>query len=179
MNAVNADGLAAPKEMTYLRNHEPKVLKAVLKNMVDEGKLVEAEIQGIENGKYYSTREKLTALDSRVSHESVHVLSPFDNLIIQRKRTSALFGVDFFIEFYLPAAKRKFGYFCMPVFYGTEFIGKVDAKADRESGVFTIINYFPEVKKRPSGDLKKMVREKIKELAEFAGCKKVEWNRKI
>lgn len=60
------------------------------------------------------------------------LLSPFDRLIHDRKRTLELFGFDYQLEMYKPAAKRRWGYFALPVLYGDQLVGKVDATADRE-----------------------------------------------
>jgi uncharacterized protein YcaQ len=61
----------------------------------------------------------------------VHILSPFDPVVIQRKRLSLFFGYDHVFEAYVPKAKRKFGYFTLPVLYGDEIVAALDIKADR------------------------------------------------
>jgi uncharacterized protein YcaQ len=63
--------------------------------------------------------------------ERVHLLSPFDPLIIQRKRLSLLFGYDHVFEAYVPAAKRRFGYFALPVLVGDRIVAALDLKTDR------------------------------------------------
>ena len=67
-----------------------------------------------------------------------HILSPFDPLIIQRKRTAAFFGYEHLFEAYLPKAKRKFGYFTLPVLVGDEIVAALDLKADRQAGKLLI-----------------------------------------
>jgi hypothetical protein len=66
------------------------------------------------------------------------LLSPFDRLIHDRKRTTELFGFDYQLEMYKPAASRRWGYFALPVLYGDRLIGKLDAKADRKAGVLRV-----------------------------------------
>ena len=66
------------------------------------------------------------------------LLSPFDRLIHDRKRTVELFEFDYQLEMYKPAAKRRFGYFALPILYGDRLVGKLDALADRESGVLRV-----------------------------------------
>ncbi len=66
----------------------------------------------------------------------VFLLSPFDPLVIDRRRTKRLFGVEFQIECYLPAHRRSFGYFALPLLFrdsggAATFAGRLDAKADR------------------------------------------------
>ena len=73
------------------------------------------------------------------------LLSPFDRLIHDRKRTVELFGFDYQLEMYKPAAKRRWGYFALPVLYGDRLAGKLDATADRKAGVLRIIAIHQDV----------------------------------
>jgi uncharacterized protein len=66
------------------------------------------------------------------------LLSPFDRLIHDRKRTVELFEFDYQLEMYKPAAKRRWGYFALPILYGDRLVGKLDATADRNAGVLRV-----------------------------------------
>ena len=66
------------------------------------------------------------------------LLSPFDRLIHDRKRTVELFQFDYQLEMYKPAAKRRWGYFALPILYGDRLVGKLDATADRKAGVLRV-----------------------------------------
>lgn len=66
------------------------------------------------------------------------LLSPFDRLVYDRKRTDELFEFDYQVEMYKPAATRKWGYFALPILYGDRLVGKLDATADRRNGVLRI-----------------------------------------
>jgi uncharacterized protein len=66
------------------------------------------------------------------------LLSPFDRLIHDRKRTVELFEFDYQLEMYKPAAKRRWGYFALPILYHDRLVGKLDAAADREAGVLRV-----------------------------------------
>jgi hypothetical protein len=66
------------------------------------------------------------------------LLSPFDRLIHDRKRTLELFEFDYQLEMYKPAAKRRWGYFALPVLHEDRLVGKVDATADRRGGVLRV-----------------------------------------
>ncbi|ELS58256.1 DNA glycosylase AlkZ-like family protein [Streptomyces viridochromogenes] len=68
----------------------------------------------------------------------VALLSPFDRLIHDRRRTSELFGFDHQLEMYKPAARRRWGYFALPILYGDRLVGKLDATADRKAGVLAV-----------------------------------------
>jgi uncharacterized protein len=66
------------------------------------------------------------------------LLSPFDRLIHDRKRTAELFDFDYQLEMYKPAASRRWGYFALPILYGDRLVGKLDATADRKTGVLRV-----------------------------------------
>jgi uncharacterized protein len=66
------------------------------------------------------------------------LLSPLDRLVYDRKRTMELFEFDYQLEMYKPAAKRRWGYFALPILYGDRLVGKLDATADRPAGVLRV-----------------------------------------
>ena len=66
------------------------------------------------------------------------ILSPLDRLIFDRKRMVDLFEFDYQLEMYKPAAKRRWGYWAMPILYGDRLIGKIDAKSDHAAGVLRV-----------------------------------------
>jgi uncharacterized protein YcaQ len=66
------------------------------------------------------------------------LLSPFDRLVHDRRRTLELFEFDYYLEMYKPAAKRRWGYFALPVLHGDRLVGKLDATADRRAGVLRV-----------------------------------------
>ena len=66
------------------------------------------------------------------------LLSPFDRLIHDRKRMTELFEFDYQLEMYKPAAKRRWGYFALPILSGDRLVGKLDATADRKAGVLRV-----------------------------------------
>jgi uncharacterized protein YcaQ len=66
------------------------------------------------------------------------LLSPFDRLIHDRKRTVELFEFDYQLEMYKPAARRRWGYFAAPILYADRLVGKLDATADRKAGVLRV-----------------------------------------
>jgi uncharacterized protein YcaQ len=66
------------------------------------------------------------------------LLSPFDRLIHDRKRTMELFEFDYQLEMYKPATERRWGYFALPILYGDRLIGKLDVTVDRKAGVLRV-----------------------------------------
>jgi len=95
----------------------------------------------------------------------VALISPFDRLIHDRKRMVELFDFDYQVEIYKPKAKRRWGYFALPVLAGSELIGKVDATADRKAGVLRVDAIHEDV---PFDDeLRSEVDEQLADLARW------------
>ena len=95
----------------------------------------EATVDGVEG----SWRVDPTLLDTAETFEPrTALLSPFDRLVFDRARAQDLFGFEYIVEMYKPAAKRRWGYFALPILHGDRLIGKLDAAADRKAGVFRV-----------------------------------------
>jgi uncharacterized protein YcaQ len=67
------------------------------------------------------------------------LLSPFDRLLADRKRLVELFEFDYILEMYKPAASRRWGYYALPILYGDQLVGKLDAQADYQAGVLRVV----------------------------------------
>ncbi len=95
------------------------------------------------------------------------LLSPFDRLIHDRKRTAELFEFDYQLEMYKPAAKRRWGYFALPVLYHDRLVGKLDATADRAAGVLRVGAVHPDVTFTPA--MTAAIDHEIEDLARWLG----------
>ncbi len=93
------------------------------------------------------------------------VLSPLDRLVLDRKRMAEVFEFDYQLEMYKPAAKRRWGYFALPVLHGDRLVGKVDAQTDLEAGVLRVhaVHWDDE----PSGAMQDGVRRELRSLADL------------
>lgn len=176
-NSINANGFASQKEMFYLRRGDSKIPLSVINRLAEEKKIILVKIKGIEDEKYYTTKENLKQLSKKEFVKDVHILSPFDNLVIQRKRIKTLFDFDYVIECYVPASKRKFGYYVLPIVYGDKFIGRLDAKADRGNKLLRIINLWFEDNAKPGKNFKEIFKKRIDELTAFSGCERSNLNK--
>ncbi|MEK7355118.1 MAG: crosslink repair DNA glycosylase YcaQ family protein, partial [Bdellovibrionota bacterium] len=128
-SSMNANGFTTARMAGYLRQIG-KEITAELSAMFKRGDIVAVEIEGMKDPAF-STPAILARLGEASLDESrVKLLSPFDNMVIQRAPLKALFDFDYQIEVYVPAPKRKYGYFSLPILRGDRFLGRVDTKAD-------------------------------------------------
>jgi uncharacterized protein YcaQ len=97
------------------------------------------------------------------------VLSPFDPVVWDRKRAAALFDFDYVIECYTPAAKRKYGYFVLPLLSRGKLVGRVDAKAHRAQGIFELKSLHIEPGVRLSARLAGDLRRALQRCADWHG----------
>lgn len=131
-------GLATESEISYLRKNIRPAVRKILRQKVESGELLQVQVAGLEHLQFFA-KKSLAQETVRISPR-VYILSPFDNLTIQRNRLVNFFGYDYQIECYVPEKDRKYGYFCLPLLYGDRFIGRIDAKADRKDGRLIIKN---------------------------------------
>ena len=106
-------------------------IRGLIERRVRAGALTPIAIEGAERVEHWAAPEALESL-APPSEGTVHILSPFDPLIIQRKRLKLFFGYDHLFEAYLPKEKRVHGYFTLPVLVGDEIVAAIDLKTDRE-----------------------------------------------
>lgn len=140
---LQANAIGTPEQMAYLLKGLKAPIKTHCLQMLEDGLLIDVTV----NNQHYFALPKVTELlKEKVARKKVKILSPFDNLLIQRKRTKALFNFDYQIECYVPASKRKYGYFSLPLLQGSAFVGRMDVKMERKSGLLNILNLHLETK---------------------------------
>jgi uncharacterized protein YcaQ len=94
---------------------------------------VPVEVEGVKGGWFADPTLLRRQFEGRTA-----ILSPFDRLVHDRQRLLDLFGFDYRLEIYVPPAKRRWGYYVLPVLEGSRLIGRIDAKADRARSVLRV-----------------------------------------
>jgi uncharacterized protein len=179
--ALRALGVATEKQIKYhfIRGRYPGLGK-VMKDLIREGVVQEVVVAGDEGqplpGPWYIHAEDLPLLD-RLREDDwgqrTVLLSPFDNLICDRARTEMMFHYDFRIEIYVPLAKRKYGYYVLSVLDGDRFIGRIDPKMDRKTGVLSLNAIHAEPGVVVDDQSGRTVAGAVQELATFLGAKEI------
>lgn len=129
--ALRSQGVVSLDSICHLEPSTKPAVLALIESRVKRKQLVEVAMEGAERVKLWAAPETLESPVEPLSPERVHLLSPFDPLIIQRKRLKLFFGYDHLFEAYVPADKRKLGYFALPVLMGDRIVAAIDLKADR------------------------------------------------
>jgi uncharacterized protein YcaQ len=170
LSTLQANGLATAAEIAYLRKGmKPLVHKRCLQLLENQ------QIQTLQYGdkSYYVCADIECSLSIRTSQQSIKILSPFDNLLIQRQRMRDLFDFDYQLECYVPQTKRRYGYFVLPILMGQSFIGRMDAKMNRTRKVLTVKSTFFEM---PKTSLKQYHSETFQRSLEKALIEFLEFN---
>ena len=132
---LKANGLGQPAEMAYLlKNIKPLVADA-LQEMVSNRELLQIRTGG---NRYYALPAALDLLRKPLARSKLKILSPFDNLLIQRKRIQALFDFNYQMECYVPEAKRQYGYFSLPILWEGRLVARMDCKAEKKKSLLHI-----------------------------------------
>jgi uncharacterized protein YcaQ len=99
------------------------------------------------------------------------LLSPFDRLVYDRVRAQELFDFEYALEMYKPAAKRRWGYFALPILHRDRLVGKLDAIADRKAGALRVNAVYEDVKFTRA--MTKAVQAELESLASWLGLSEI------
>jgi uncharacterized protein len=147
LRAVRALGIAQARWIADYFRSGRKHTDADLQRYVDSGELLRVAVRGWEASGYVH-RDHAGLLDraqlGRLRATHTALLSPFDPVVWDRARASAMFGFDYTLECYTPAPKRRYGYFVLPILRRGRLAGRLDAKAYRVEGMFEIKKIFLE-----------------------------------
>jgi uncharacterized protein YcaQ len=162
--ALRAQGLVnGPSVMHPWLRFSPDIA-ALVERRVRRKELVPVRLEG-ETALWYARPETLDAIPEE-RDPLVHILSPFDPLIIQRARLKLVFGYDHVFEAYVPKAKRQYGYFTLPVLVGDQVVAALDLKTDRAAGRLLIQSWhwLADARKRVH---KPMIEEELERFERF------------
>ena len=146
----------------------PSGWEAALRRLTREGLAIPVRIDGV-RGEWWTHAELL----ERSFRPRTVLLSPFDDLVSDRDRGRLLWDFDFSLEIYVPKAKRKYGYFVLPILHGDRLIGRIDPKFDRNERVLVVNAVHAEPGADPAEG--PAVSRAIRELARWLGARDVDF----
>ncbi|MEP0324679.1 winged helix-turn-helix domain-containing protein [Bauldia litoralis] len=127
---LRSQGLVSLDSLCHLNAPMKPAMRRLIEARVRRKELLPVAIEGAEKVEHWAPPEVLDGVEAP-DEDLVHILSPFDPLIIQRKRLALFFGYQHLFEAYVPKAKRVLGYFALPVLVGDEVVAALDLKTDR------------------------------------------------
>jgi uncharacterized protein len=167
-------------ERAYLMRKRLRA-KRLFRPKLEERKVLGAEafaavhIEG-DSRPWYVLAEDAAALamaDGLTVSETVHLLAPLDPLVYDRTRNQTLFGFEYIWEVYTPAAKRRWGYYVLPILYGDRIIGRVDPKFDRRTKTLTLHSLTLEPNVGIS-EVREPLAQRLHEYAHWLGAERIE-----
>ncbi len=141
LKAVRSLGVAVARWVPDYFRTPKKGIAGLLEGLADEGELLRARIEGWEEPAYVHPENAAlaeTVFSGGIEPSRTTLLSPFDPVVWDRARASELFGFEYRIEVYTPAAKRRYGYYSLPILHRAALVGRLDAKAHRKQGTFEV-----------------------------------------
>jgi uncharacterized protein YcaQ len=174
LRTVKALGLAKAAWIPdYHRTRRPHLDPEAL---VADGLLLRARVEGWAEPVYLHPDHLETArrgAEGKLAASLTSLLSPFDPIVWDRRRALELFDFDYRLECYTPAAKRRYGYFTLPILRRGVLAGRIDAKAHRRAGVFELKAVILEPGVRVSERFTRDVAASVQRCARWHGCAQV------
>ena len=172
--ALQSQGVACERDIfLHIRGAERAIISHSLADLCENNEVIPISIEGEKLNHFILKDSFEKALHQQNVCKSISILSPFDNLIISRERTRRLFEFDFSIECYLPAEKRKFGYFVLPVLWGDQMVARMDVKAVRKTRSLIVHHLSFESSIKDFEPFLSQFAKKINAFMLFNGCEKI------
>jgi uncharacterized protein YcaQ len=138
--AARALGVGTAADLAGYHLLEPAVGRARVAELVDAGLLTPVQVEGWRDPAYLDAR----ARPLKPARPHATLLSPFDSLIWDRRRTRRVFGFDYRIEVYVPQPQRRYGYYVLPLLVGDRLVARFDLKADRKAAALRVAGAYSE-----------------------------------
>jgi uncharacterized protein YcaQ len=168
---LNANGVAKINECFHLIKQNKPLIQSRVDGLLENNELIKVVVKMSGNdSEYLMLPESYSLLEKPLSKRTLKILSPFDNLLIQRKRMTDLFSFDYQIECYVPQQKRQYGYFVLPLLWGGRFAGRLDCKADRKTGVLNVHYVFIEAWIKDRNTFAAALETELAKFMAFNGC---------
>ena len=145
--------------------------------MIEDGELVPVAVEGV-SGKRFVLKDEVELLEKPPEPPpSVAFLPPFDALVWDRPLLGSLFEFDYVWELFHPPAKRRWGWYVLPILFRDRFVGRIEPRIDRAGGRVEVLDLWWEdgfAPRRAEGFVDAM-REALRAYLRFAGATRLEW----
>jgi uncharacterized protein YcaQ len=162
---------------TFARIAEPKARNELREELVELGALVPVDVEGV-RGKRLVLAEELSVLEAPPEPApSVAFIAPFDSLLWDTALLASLFDFDYVWEGFFPQAKRRWGYYVLPISFGDRLVGRIEPRIERDERVVQVLDVWWEdgfAPRRADGFVDAM-RDALRAYLRFAGADRLEW----
>jgi uncharacterized protein YcaQ len=162
---------------TFARIANPEVRRALHKELVERGALVQVEIERLRGKRFVVAEEVEQLREPPEPPPSVVFLAPFDSLLWDTALLSSLFEFDFVWEGFFKAEKRRWGYYVLPILFGDRLVGRIEPRIDREGARVEVLGVWWEkgfTPRRAAGFVEAM-RDAFDAYLRFANADTLEW----
>jgi uncharacterized protein YcaQ len=179
LSRYRAHGLLGPGGAggTFARIADPPVRNELRKELLQLGALVPVDVEGV-RGKRLVLAEEVALLGAPPEPTpSVAFIAPFDSLLWDTALLSSLFAFDFVWEGFFPAAKRRWGYYVLPIVFGDRLVGRIEPRIDRDQAHVEVLGLWWEdafVPRSAEGFVDAM-RDALGAYLRFAGADRLDW----
>jgi uncharacterized protein YcaQ len=174
--ALRAVGMLGVARLPHVRAHflrrHYEDLPGAVAALVEAGELESVRVGSLK-GEWYGRPADLDAVDDLRPGDRTLALSPFDNVLCDRARTAELFDFDHRLEIYVPAPKRQWGYYVLPILHRERFVARADLSLDRDGGVLRILSFHREPDVRWTPAVERAVSGSLERLAAWRGASTV------
>ena len=150
---------------------------ALREELIERGELVPVEVEGVRGKRFVLTEDVALLAAPPESLPSVAFLPPFDPLVWDRALLGSLFGFDYVWELFLPPAKRRWGWYVLPIVFRDRFVGRFEPRIDRAGGLVQVLDVWWEngfAPRRAEGFVDAM-RDALRAYLRFAAASHLEW----
>jgi uncharacterized protein len=150
---------------------------ALRRELVASGELIPVDVEGV-RGKRFVVRDEVDLLQAPPEPPpSVAFLPPFDALVWDRPLLGSLFGFDYVWELFHPPAKRRWGWYVLPIVFRDRFVGRIEPRIDRDAGCVQVIDVWWEdgFAPRSTKGFVDAMRDALRAYLRFAGVSRLEW----
>lgn len=176
--ALDRLGFATPGEIAAFWAHvTPAEARDWAEHVLARGKITQVDVQNADGSvRRHLCRPGLADETPPEPPNRLRVLSPFDPALRDRKRAERLFGFHYRIEIFIPATKRRYGYYVFPLLEGAQMVGRIDMKANRKARILDVTNLWPEAGIRWGRGRQTRLDAELVRLARFADLDRIVWS---
>jgi uncharacterized protein YcaQ len=170
LRSVACLGVATAAQVSDYYRQNKLVARAMVETLAAEGAIVPVEVEGWLDTAYLDPADLPLVDEIKAGQHQPTLttfLSPFDNLIWDRQRVADLFGFDYRAEMYQPVAKRKYGYYVLPILHRGRLVGRLDPKADRQAGTLIVRALYLEPDQAITDELVSSLTSALREFMDF------------